>query len=200
MSSPLGTGRARARPRAGVGPPARAGGRSRLSVVSTAGAERRGGVFVAVVVAVLAGGLVGLLVLNTAMQRSAFQLDQLRDRKENLAVRSQVLELEVERLRSPDHLARAATALGMVQMSSPVFLRLDEGTRSGTVLGNPTPATVGGGPQLVPPPDPPRDPGPADETRPATGQGTGQWTGQGTEPARPGPAGDQAPRSVGSQR
>ena len=126
-------------------------------------ADKPSGAFVALLVAVLAGGMVGLLVLNTAMQQAAFQLDQLRDRQQGLSVRSQVLGLQVERLRSPEHVARAATDLGMVQMPGPVFLRLEDGK----VLGDPVPAAAGTGPQLVPPEpapavaEPPRTDSPA---------------------------------------
>ena len=140
-------------------PPARLPARSRLRVVPARARQPRAGTFAALLVAILAGGLVGLLVLNTAMQRSAFELDELRDRAESLGVRQQVLDLRVEGMRAPERLARAASALGMVPMSSPVFLRLEDGR----VLGDPVPAVAGTGPRLVPEPPatPPAPTGPA---------------------------------------
>ncbi len=112
-----------------------------------------GRAFVVLLVAVLAAGLVGLLVLNTAMQRSAFALESLNSTADRLEVRRQVLDLKVDRLGSPEVLGRRATELGMVPMENPVFLRLSDGK----VLGNPRPAVAGTGPQLVvlPPPPPP---------------------------------------------
>jgi hypothetical protein len=115
--------------------------------------QARSGAFVLLLVLLLAGGMVGLLVLNTAMQRGAFALEKLRDDAATLSVKSQVLDLQVERLRSPERLARRATTLGMVPVGSPVFLYLDadSATAAGDpVWGNPTPAVAGGGPQLVP--------------------------------------------------
>ncbi len=115
-------------------------------MVPARGRQPRSGAFVALLVALLAGGLVGLLVLNTAMQRSAFQLEDMRDRSESLSVRRQVLDMRVDRLRSPERLAREATDLGMVAMTSPAFLHLEDGR----VLGDPVPAVAGSGPELVP--------------------------------------------------
>ena len=97
-----------------------------------------GRAFVALVVLVLTGGLVGLLLLNTAMQRSAFQLEALKDKTAALTVRSEVLDTQVERLRAPARLANAANRLGMVPMSAPVFLRLFDGQ----VIGDPQPAAA----------------------------------------------------------
>ncbi len=140
---------ARTNPR--LRPPARPPVRSRLRAVPEHDPEPRGNAFVVLLVLVLAAGLVGLLVLNTAMQRSAFTLDELRDEAAALSIRRQVLDLQVEKLRSPDRLAEEATRLGMVQMAAPVFLRLSDGK----VLGEPAPAVAGTGPQLVPPPPAP---------------------------------------------
>jgi len=150
-----------------TGPVTRSGRRSaapRLLAVPAAGPRPGGRAFVVLVVLVLAGGLVGLLLLNTAMQRSAFQLEELQQTSAALAVRGEVLDTQVERLRAPDRLARAASRLGMVAMTAPVFLRLSDGR----VLGDPRPAVaavprpnVEPAPQSQPrPPDPPSSGGP----------------------------------------
>ncbi len=106
-----------------------------------------GRAFVVLLVGVLAAGLVGLLVLNTAMQRAAFRLESLSADADRLEMRRQVLDLQVDRMGSPEVLARRATELGMVQMTTPVFLRLSDGT----VLGDPHPAVAGIAPPMVPP-------------------------------------------------
>lgn len=153
MSAPLGTGRSdtgrrgavtRTRPR--LRPPARPPARSRLRAVPSRAPRPHGAAFVVLLVIVLAVGMVGLLMLNTSMQRSAFALEDLQDRAASLTVRRQLLEQQVQRMRSPERLARRATDLGMVQMASPVFLRLEDGR----VLGAPSAALAGTGPRLVP--------------------------------------------------
>lgn len=136
-----------------VRPPSRTSTRAPLRAVSAPAQQPHSSAFVVLMVLLLAGGMVGLLVLNTAMQRGAFALEKLRDDAETLSIRSQVLDLQVERLRSPERLARRATALGMVPVGSPVFLYLDSDSASAAgdpVWGNPAPAVAGAGPQLVP--------------------------------------------------
>ncbi|MBA2508152.1 MAG: hypothetical protein H0V32_05535 [Nocardioidaceae bacterium] len=148
-------------------PPARPAPRPRLRAVTPPQPSTRSGSFVTMLVLVLAGGLVGLLLLNTAMQRSAFELEELRTRAATLDVRSQVLDLQVERLRSPDRLASQAAGLGMVPVTSPGFVQLADGQ----VLGEPGAAVAGTGPQLVrvpPAPDvaePTRTPAPSQTDR-----------------------------------
>ena len=125
-------------PRAPDGPP--------LQVVPHAVGMRRAPSLVALVVLV-AAGLVGLLVLNTAMQRRAFELTALNERADALAVRVSALTLRTDRLESTAHLAARATRLGMVPNPSPVFLRLSDSR----VIGEPVPATAGSTlPGLVP--------------------------------------------------
>ena len=134
-------------------PPSRSSTRAPLRAVPAPAQQARSSAFVVLLVLLLAGGMVGLLVLNTAMQRGAFALEKLRDNAATLSVKSQVLDLRVERLRSPERLARRATTLGMVPVGSPVFLYLDSDSASAAgdpVWGNPIPAVAGGGPQLVP--------------------------------------------------
>ncbi|HWG94199.1 MAG TPA: hypothetical protein VNU66_08255 [Mycobacteriales bacterium] len=92
--------------------------------------------FVALVVVLLAGGLLGLLALNTALAQDAFRLHGLTVEGRALADREQVLEREVEELRTPRNLAERARALGMVPAGSPAFLRLEDGA----VLGAEVPA------------------------------------------------------------
>jgi hypothetical protein len=110
---------------------------------------------VVVVVAALAAGLVGLLLLNIAMQKGAFELARLDAQATDLRTRQQALDLEVDRLGSPARLARRAEAQGMVPNPNPVFLDL----ATGEVVGRALPAAAA--PEPGEPPaavDPPRQP------------------------------------------
>ena len=95
--------------------------------------------FAVLVIAILAAGVVGLLMFNTSMQQTSFKATALQDRVIVLTAKEQSLALELDELRDPQHLAVSAKELGMVAPSQPAFVRLADGR----VLGNPTPATVG---------------------------------------------------------
>jgi tetrahydromethanopterin S-methyltransferase subunit D len=111
----------------------------RLAVVpqSTATAPRVP--FVALVVALLGVGLVGLLVLNTSLQRGAYVATSLRTSSADLTLREQNLQVQVDRLASPERLATLAAARGMVRTDSPAFLSL----ATGKVVGVPKPGKAG---------------------------------------------------------
>ncbi len=105
----------------------------------------------------LAVGVIGLLLLNTALQRRAFELSTLNERAEALEVQVSGLTLRTDRLESTQSLALRATELGMVPNPSPVFLRLSDGR----VVGDPVAAAAGSTlPGLLPEPrtitEPPR--------------------------------------------
>jgi len=93
--------------------------------------------FAVLVLAMLAAGVVGLLMFNTNMQQASFAATALQDRVNVLTAKEQSLDMELDELREPQNLAVAAKALGMVAPSQPAFVRLSDGR----VLGNPTPAT-----------------------------------------------------------
>jgi hypothetical protein len=95
--------------------------------------------FAALVLTVLALGLVGLLVLNTSLQQGAFYARDLEARAQAISQHRQALEIAVSELREPQRVAEKAARLGMVPNRSPAFLRLPDGK----VLGNPSPAGVG---------------------------------------------------------
>ena len=108
--------------------------------------------FISMVVLLLAGGLLGLLALNTVLAQGAFRLHALKAETKALADQEQTLEREVETLRTPRNLAAKARELGMVQGSVPAFLRLADGA----VLGAEVPAPA------PPAPAPPAAEAPAD--------------------------------------
>ena len=117
--------------------------RARLTVVPSRRAVGRTQAartpFAVLVIAMLAAGVVGLLMFNTSMQQTSFKATALQDRVNVLTAKEQSLDLELDQLRDPQHLALAAKELGMVAPPQPAFVRLADGR----VLGNPTPATVG---------------------------------------------------------
>jgi hypothetical protein len=89
--------------------------------------------FVVLVVVLLGVGLVGLLLLNTSLERGAYVAGALRDRAAGLEQRQQSLQLQVAALQQPDRVAHRAEHLGMVQNLDPAFLVLG----TGRVLGVP---------------------------------------------------------------
>ena len=110
-----------------------------LRIVSTSGSRRPRAPFVVLVVALLAIGLVGLLLINTSLQRRAFELTAMEQKAADLQTREQALTLEVQGMSSPDHIATEAARLGMVPNASPAFLRLPDGK----ITGRPSPALPG---------------------------------------------------------
>jgi hypothetical protein len=107
--------------------------RPRLTVVARAATRAPRIPFVVLVVTLLVGGLVGLLLLNTALQRGAYTTTALRDQAAALSVRQQQLEVHVDAMAEPQRLAKRAVRLGMVADASPGFLELS----SGRILGTP---------------------------------------------------------------
>ncbi|MET7456340.1 hypothetical protein ABZT03_31570 [Streptomyces sp. NPDC005574] len=91
--------------------------------------------FVLLVVLLLGGGLIGLLVLNSALSEGAFRLDDLQRDTKSLTDEEQALQRDVDAYSAPDALQRRAAELGMVPGGDPAFLNPD-----GTVRGVPSPA------------------------------------------------------------
>jgi hypothetical protein len=100
--------------------------------------------FVVLVVLVLATGLVGLLLLNTSMERGTYQVTALRSETAQLAVQQQALELKVAAMQDPQTVAQRALGLGMVQNLSPAFLSL----ATGRVTGHAQPGVAGNQPDI----------------------------------------------------
>ena len=106
--------------------------------------------FAVLVLAVLVAGVVGLLMFNTHMQQSSFRATALQQQVTTLSAKEQSLTMELEDLRDPQRLARAAKQLHMVVPTDPAFVRLADGT----VLGKPTPAGPGSAMRINPLPSP----------------------------------------------
>ncbi|MDK1343553.1 hypothetical protein QNO09_09590 [Streptomyces sp. 378] len=95
--------------------------------------------FVLLVVLLLGGGLICLLVLNSALSEGAFELDDLQRGTKSLTDEEQALQRDIDAYSAPDALQRRARELGMVPGGDPAFLDPD-----GTVKGVPGAATGAG--------------------------------------------------------
>jgi hypothetical protein len=131
MSSLLGQARARV-PRFAEA----AVGRARLTLVPRPATRAPRVPFIVLVSLLLVGGVVGLLLFNTAMQQRSFTATALEQEAAMLEAREQALRMELDSLREPQKVAARAKQLGMVPVLNPAFLRLADGR----VLGNPTAA------------------------------------------------------------
>lgn len=79
------------------------------------------------VLALVAAGIVGLLVLNTKINENSFRLEGLRDRQASLEIREQQLRSDLDARQTPGNLTAAARMLGLVREESPAFLYLPDG-------------------------------------------------------------------------
>jgi hypothetical protein len=93
--------------------------------------------FIALILVLVVGGVLGILVLNTKINENAFRLHDLRQQQSTLDQRQQELEQQLANYESPNNLAAAACKLGMVQAGAPAFIRLPDGR----TIGVPQPAT-----------------------------------------------------------
>lgn len=133
MSTFLGQARARAlRPVSSLPRP-------RLTVVPRVASRAPRVPFVALVVAILLAGLIGLLLLNTSLQRGAYVTNDLQRQSEALTVTQQRLEEEIATLGASQRVAQKAQGLGMVPNDSPVFLSLADRK----VIGKPVAGVAG---------------------------------------------------------
>ncbi|MFJ8750738.1 cell division protein FtsL [Streptomyces sp. NPDC102441] len=104
--------------------------------------------FVLLVVVLLAGGLISLLLLNSALNEGSFRLSKLKRGTTELTDEQQALQRDVDSYSEPDALERRARELGMVPGGSPAFLNPD-----GTVRGKPERATAQPSPAAAPEPE-----------------------------------------------
>jgi hypothetical protein len=81
----------------------------------------------------LAGGLVALLMLNTALSQDSFTVQKLQRQTTELTNERQGLQQQIDGWSAPDALAARARQLGMVPAGNPAFV-----TDNGKVLGSPS--------------------------------------------------------------
>ncbi|OIK29313.1 septum formation initiator family protein [Streptomyces malaysiense] len=119
--------------------------------------------FVLLVVLLLGGGLIGLLVLNSALSEGSFELADLQKRTQNLTDEEQALQRDIDAYSSPDALERRAHELGMVPGGDPAFLDPNGRVEGVPRAAVPEPAVLEGppapeSPALTPPPGLPATP------------------------------------------
>lgn len=107
-----------------------------LRLVAPVAQRARRTPFVVVLLSIIGAGLVGLILVSTAMQAQTFELDRLTSSARSLEIEQQSLQREVRELESPRNLGPQAIAHGMVPSETPVYLQLSDGT----VKGSPKPA------------------------------------------------------------
>ena len=105
--------------------------RARLTVVPRQKLQAPRTPFVVLVAAVLLAGVVGLLIFNTHMQQGSFRASALEVQATQMTTTQQALEMELDRLRDPQEVARRAQDLGMVPIANPAFLSLPDGRTLG---------------------------------------------------------------------
>jgi hypothetical protein len=93
--------------------------------------------FIALVVAVVVAGVIGILLINTKTAENTFRLDTLQQQQKKLDTQQQDLENEIAANNSPGSLDAAARRLGLVKAENPAYIRLPDGE----IVGVPRPAT-----------------------------------------------------------
>lgn len=126
------------RPGTGAPQPKRARVPHLVAVPSTAISRARPtrAPFVILISALLAAGLVALLLLNTLLAQDSFAMHALQKQTATLSDDEQALAQAVAREQTPQSLAQRAAGLGMVPAPNPVFRMGPDGQ----VLGVATPA------------------------------------------------------------
>lgn len=92
-------------------------------------------VFVAACLALLVAGLLGVLMLNTAMAKGSFVLGDLQDQSNQLSDAEEALSHAINAQSAPAELARRALDMGMVPSETAAFLRLSDGKVLGVAEG-----------------------------------------------------------------
>ncbi|MEQ6903710.1 hypothetical protein [Nocardioides sp. YIM 152588] len=105
--------------------------RARLTVVPRGRTRAPRVPFVTLVSLILLGGVIGLLLFNTSMQQASFQATALERQASDLGARQEALEMDLQALRDPARIARAAQRQGMVIPTSAGILDLGTGAISG---------------------------------------------------------------------
>jgi hypothetical protein len=101
--------------------------RARLTVVPRRRTSAARMPFVMLVSLVLLLGVIGLLLFNTSMQQAAFATTALEQQATTLSAREQTLQMELDVLRDPQHVAERAQDMGLVQPCGSATLRLSDG-------------------------------------------------------------------------
>ena len=71
-------------------------------------------------------GLMFLLLINTLLAQDAFELTSLKLEAKLISDEREAIARQIDKISSPDALAKAATDLGMKPSENPTFLSLDK--------------------------------------------------------------------------
>jgi hypothetical protein len=83
--------------------------------------------FFAIFVSIVGGiGLMLLLLINTLLAQDAFTLTNLKMEAKLVSDEREAIARQIDKLSSPEALAKSATALGMKPSENPTFLYLDK--------------------------------------------------------------------------
>ncbi|WBB94980.1 MULTISPECIES: hypothetical protein [unclassified Solwaraspora] len=93
--------------------------------------------FIAMILVVVVGGVLGVLLVNTKINENAVRIGTLQQQQSNLDLQEQQLEKEIAQYEAPNNLAAQARKLGLVESGPPAFIRLPDGR----IIGVPQPAT-----------------------------------------------------------
>lgn len=83
--------------------------------------------FITVLIAIFGVGMVGLLVVNTALQNQAFESRLLNRQSAQLVYQEAELQSQLNKVRTPEQIATKASALGMRANPKPAFLVVPSG-------------------------------------------------------------------------
>lgn len=109
------------------------------------------GSFVAICIGLLTGGLIALLLLNTALAQGSLALGDLNRESARLGDTAGNLQEEIDRASATGALARSAAEIGMVRMNTRGYIDLAKGT----VTGQAEAATTNNAFPIVTSPTPP---------------------------------------------
>ncbi|WP_422746837.1 hypothetical protein [Micromonospora sp. WMMD1219] len=92
--------------------------------------------FVALILVLVVGGVLGILAVNTKINENAFKLEKLQQQQAKLDVDEQELRKEIAKQEAPGNLTANARRLGLVESEDPAYIRLPDGQ----TIGVPHPA------------------------------------------------------------
>ncbi|MGC4895891.1 hypothetical protein [Micromonospora sp. DT31] len=92
--------------------------------------------FVALILVLVVGGVLGILALNTKINENSFRQEQLEQQQAKLDLDEQQLKKEIAEQEAPGNLTANARRLGLVESQDPAYIRLPDGR----TIGVPHPA------------------------------------------------------------
>ncbi|WP_323101575.1 hypothetical protein [Intrasporangium sp. YIM S08009] len=131
--------------------PRRAPAPAPLRVIPSSIARTGNGAFAAICITLLVGGLIALLLLNTALAQGSLALGDLQRESARLDDTASNLHEQIDAASATGALARSASELGMVRMNTRGYIDL----RTGKVTGKPEAATKQNAFPIVTSPTPP---------------------------------------------